>query len=155
MKMFCTDCRENLGQNKSIVTSWHVLAHPEKMRFDALRLCRGGILSCLIDVMGTELLRQVTEKPAGHNYSQDWPQQTESNVEFFHRPYSQHGGRHLDGFISGRLNSKALAMWKTSGSCWRTKPALRRCLLFARGESEEEPGLKRSGGAAAAKKRAL
>lgn len=63
--MFCANCRENLGQNENIMTSRCALAYLEKMRFDAHSLCRGGILSCLIDVMRTELLQQVTEKPAG------------------------------------------------------------------------------------------
>lgn len=60
----------------------------------------------------------------------------------------------MDSFQVGWIQ-KLWPCGKLLAVAGRTKRALRRCLLFARGsegESEEEPGLKGSGGAAAAKR---
>lgn len=54
--------------DQNIFESWCVFVYPEKMKSDVHEQGggrEGGILSCLIDVMRTKLLQQVTERPAG------------------------------------------------------------------------------------------
>lgn len=60
-----------------------MFVHPEKVGPTCVPGL-GGTWSCLLDVMRTQLVQQVTERPAGTHMKR---QLTETSFRFFHQSY--------------------------------------------------------------------